>query len=74
MSTPWSTFLIGDFEEVDPNNWKIARINGVCLIEMEDGSIIDDPADTGQSDTALIRHGILYLLADPDLNPQNEKG
>jgi hypothetical protein len=37
-----------------------------CNICGEDGIFIDEPDDTGQSDAALIRHGIIWLLIGDD--------
>jgi hypothetical protein len=53
----WRTFTVDHPLEVvsyDPNKWTITRINGIAAIH-QDGMLIDEPPDTGQSDVELIR-------------------
>ena len=71
----WNTFTIhreaGRSVICNPNKWIITRENGVVSIDAEDGLVIDDPPDTGQSDAAAIRWGIIWLLINSGDDGEN---
>jgi hypothetical protein len=70
MDKPWKPFTVQYPQRVaafDPNRWTITRVNGVAAIE-EDGDLIDEPPDTGQTDPELIRWGIVWcIMNDPEI-------
>lgn len=47
--------------ETNPNNWAFSRCDGQITITDEDGKIIDEPTDRGQSDLDLTIWGIGWL-------------
>lgn len=70
MEKPWKPFTVQFPQRVvafDPNRWTITRVNDVAAIE-QDGKLIDEPTDTGQTDAELIRWGIVWcVMNDPEI-------
>jgi hypothetical protein len=65
----WNTFTVNSHIDdptrgffYDPNRWTIHRVNGVATIDDQDGHMIDEPENTGQSDAELIRWAIIWLM------------